>query len=281
MSVTGQVSGGLGNQLFIIFATIAHAKRQGKAARFRRFLSYGNRGSYWDTLLRGAAQYVTKARDPAPSLVYKELEHAYSPIPADADRLEGYFQSPRYFEDKCAEILGELGLASMRADVRARGQALGMFPPDSAASVSVHFRLGDYKWAASHLLGVNYYRAALERAVADLGPLTVWCFYETNDAADVATVSDWMRQLGECGATIKSVPDLVAGAPAFADWEELLLMSCCDHHIIANSTFSWWGAYLNDSPGKRVYRPSGWFGVSDASKHTTRDVCPPEWQAID
>ncbi len=44
------------------------------------------------------------------------------------------------------------------------------------------------------------------------------------------------------------------------DWEQMILMSLCQHHIIANSTFSWWGAYLRESVDGMVYYPSKWFG---------------------
>jgi len=55
----------------------------------------------------------------------------------------------------------------------------------------------------------------------------------------------------------------------------MLLMSVCDHTIIANSTFSWWGAYFNQNPGKMVCYPDTWFGP--ALKHDTRDLCPTDW----
>ena len=44
------------------------------------------------------------------------------------------------------------------------------------------------------------------------------------------------------------------------DWEKLLCMSCCNHNIIANSSFSWWGAYFNKNTEKKIYYPSQWFG---------------------
>ena len=61
------------------------------------------------------------------------------------------------------------------------------------------------------------------------------------------------------------------------DWEELLYMSCCHHHIIANSTFSWWGAFFNPRQ-KIVCYPSKWFGKK--VNHDTKDLFPENWIKI-
>jgi hypothetical protein len=68
------------------------------------------------------------------------------------------------------------------------------------------------------------------------------------------------------------------GDNTLADWEQLLLMSCCHHNIIANSTFSWWAAYFNSWKDKIVCYPSVWFG--NIANHDTKDLCPEEWIKI-
>ena len=64
------------------------------------------------------------------------------------------------------------------------------------------------------------------------------------------------------------------------DWEELLLMSCCQHNIIANSSFSWWGAYLSNNPIQITCYPSKWFGPLLTNKNDTSDLFPPTWSCI-
>ena len=63
------------------------------------------------------------------------------------------------------------------------------------------------------------------------------------------------------------------------DWEQMLMMSCCEHNIIANSSFSWWGAYFNGNEDKIVCYPNVWFGPKLANKDTG-DLCPNSWELI-
>ena len=60
------------------------------------------------------------------------------------------------------------------------------------------------------------------------------------------------------------------------DWKELFYMSSCEHMIVANSTFSWFGAYLNNNPSKIIIRPDEWFGVNNQDK-SLEDLFPTDW----
>ena len=61
------------------------------------------------------------------------------------------------------------------------------------------------------------------------------------------------------------------------DYQELMFMSNCEHLIIANSTFSWFGAYLNDYPEKKVIYPNKWFGILNSSKNDMKDLFMNNW----
>ena len=243
-STTGDVRGGLGNQLFIVFTTLAYAKRTGRSPWFARAAQYGARAAYWDTLLSDAP-----IRPESAQIVAVFIEHPsqiYAEIPDGADLLYGYFQSPLYFMGESESIVRELRILERREPLRSR---IG-----PGCNISMHFRLGDYKRVGAPILDINYYRSALAVVASELGPATVRYFFESEY---VEIVTGWISQLREQFPTLEYCS---VQSGTHTDWEDLLTMSLCDHHIIANSTFSWWGAFFNPSTKKRVACPANWLG---------------------
>lgn len=182
----------------------------------------------------------------------------------DGTYLDGYWQSERYFESVAPSIREEF-----RARFPLSEASAGALASIRAAecSVSVHVRRGDYVTnpdaARVHgALDVDYYRRAMRELRGELGSPRFFVFSDEKQWAAAAFDSD---------------PDveIVAVNDSSRNQEDLELMTACRHHVIANSSFSWWGAWLNPLPGKIVIAPQRWFvdPTVDSS-----DVVPPDWR---
>lgn len=200
------------------------------------------------------------------SLSYKKETHFHFD-PAvleltDGVYLDGYWQSERYFADVADVIRTDLTMANP-AD--RQNQAL-LEQIGSGNAVSVHVRRGDYvtdtHTADYHgFCGLDYYRRAIQY-IADVIANPV-LFVFSDDL-------DWVR------ANLNTpYPTTIVGhnGPQ-RGVEDLRLMSACQHHILANSSFSWWGAWLDPRPDKIVVAPQRWFNKYDAD---TKDLCPESW----
>lgn len=133
------------------------------------------------------------------------------------------------------------------------------------ASVSVHVRRGDYlDLDDAPVLPAAYYRQAVELIAARVGGLRIFVFSDT---------PDWARSVLEFGHATEHVD--VNGEDAAE--EDLRLMTMCRHHVIANSSFSWWGAWLAGTSGA-VVAPKYWMMRSDTHYP---DLFPESWIAID
>lgn len=289
--------GGLGNQLFMIFATVSYALDHNLGFRFVSYsdkVMDGSRDTYWSTLLRGFKHlYGTPIQQLAK---YNEPAFHYVPIPdelaandAPGYMLEGYFQSYKYFEKNYEKIVGMLNLREQIADVRQKyANYFG------GKNVVVHFRLDDYiNLQAYHCIKKpDYYVHALVALQKDLVArgdgiqnYNILYFCQKNDDQIVdqflRIIKDTLKALPE-SANFKNVDLNFTRVPdSIPDWEQMLLMVNCDHFVMANSTFSWWGAYFCDKPDKLVYYPKMWFGPALAADKKTDDLCPPTWTMID
>jgi hypothetical protein len=180
----------------------------------------------------------------------------------DGIYLHGYWQSEKYFANISDIIRHELSVKSALAgrDEEMAGQIA------SCESVSVHIRRADYVTKAYTELfdpcGLEYYSASIEH----LSRLVKrpYYFVFTDDKA-------WVRENFTLPYPIIFVDH---NGPA-KNYEDLRLMSLCKHNIIANSTFSWWGAWLNENPIKRVFAPQKWF--SEKAYSSPKDLIPDSW----
>lgn len=179
--------------------------------------------------------------------------------------LEGYWQTEKYFTNIREELLNEITLRRPLSEMAERIERDII----SSASVGIHVRRGDYVTnqgaAGVHgTCGPLYYGAAIASIT---GKLPNPHFFVFSD--DIAWVKENLP-LDPAMATY------VSGA-GISDEEELMLMSRCQHTIIANSSFSWWGAWLNRNEKKIVIAPKEWF--RDPSKNAP-DLIPPSWIQI-
>jgi hypothetical protein len=170
----------------------------------------------------------------------------------DYTDLYGYFQSERYFESISDSIRQDFTFknpdTSLMTELRRAAEGKPV--------VSIHVRRGDYITLPDHhpLLTKEYYESSMSVFKDVLFVIfsddPEWCEYqEMFDGCMVVDASD---------ATV------------------MYTMSQCDHNIIANSSFSWWGAWLNNNYHKVVIAPKGWFGPA-YSEYDLSDLYPSRW----
>jgi hypothetical protein len=175
--------------------------------------------------------------------------------------LAGYWQSEKYFCNVASQIRADfsfrLPLENNNAElVRQIGQV---------NAVSLHVRRGDYasdpKTTATHgLCSLDYYRAAIRHVSERVQQPTFFVFSD-----DIA----WIKS----NLQIDFPHQYIDHNHGTESYNDMRLMSLCRHHIIANSSFSWWGAWLNPSIDKIVIAPKRWF----ANQTDVRDLLPQDW----
>ena len=178
--------------------------------------------------------------------------------------LVGYWQNYRIVEEVADELRTELRFKEL-----ATGENLRLLDQirSSKTSISLHMRRGDYTLAAEGniALPLAYYSNAISIFKQRFDDPTFFVFSD-----DIPFARNNLPR------NIKAV--FVEHNDGFAAHEDLRLMSACQHHIIANSTFSWWGAWLNSSPGKMVIAPGEWLLQADARYF---ELLPPRWTLAD
>ena len=198
-------------------------------------------------------------------MIYREKSFRFDPTlrasTTDRTYLVGYFQSERYFEDSRTLLLEELKFPTSP-------------PPELASliqstpSVSLHIRRGDYATNPitrqfHGMCSLDYYAKAVELLTEKLGPIHLFVFSD-----DLA----WAREKLHFAHPVT----FVEGHSGAHSYKDMQLMSLCHHHIIAYSSFSWWGAWLNPSPEKIVIAPRQWFAEPTAESQS-QDLVPPSW----
>jgi len=261
-----EFEGGLGNQLFQIFNTISYCLDTNSSYVF--YNSYlGYRKLYWDNFLSNLKNNVINQLPEKYGIIkedsfsYKNLKN-YNVID-NKILIKGYFQSYKYFEhnfDKICEIINIKNKISNDENV-----------------ISLHLRIGDYKYFDGFtILPIDYYINSIKYIINEtkIDNYKIIFFYEKIDE-DNENIKDKINLISSIYPKI----NIIKCSDDLTDYEEMLLMSNCTHNIIANSTFSYWGAFLNKNKNKIVTYPSLWFN-NNLKDNNLIDLFPESWIKI-
>lgn len=290
--ITITVYGGLGNQLFQLFTLLAYRYRTGnEVVLFRSLLSCNRPNSkgelsvYWNTPLMFCFNdlFQDNVID-CGSIVFtmvKWIENRYVTLEDHISKcqldqqnifLQGCFQSFQYFEREKDSIFETIKLNDIKRNVLIKNCWY-----DYGNTVSMHFRIGDYANLSQYhpVLPVEYYLKALQHLILDtkINSWNILYFYEKQNHNEVDMMIQLLKQKNPELNFIPINHDI-------DDWEQMIMMSLCRSNIIANSTFSWWGAYFNTLIDKKVYYPSLWHGPQ-LNYINTEMLFPPSWTRID
>ncbi len=278
--LTIDLIGGLGNQLFQIFTLISLSlnKKIYFKIPFKKKDTHSPhdnnslRPTYWNTIFKTIHKFTYELEEPTLYYVEKSFQYnSFDNINFNNNKnikLRGYFQSYKYFQNNFNKIKILLNI-DKQIDIIKNNNIL-YFNEDI---ISLHFRIGDYKNVIDYhpILNIQYYVKAINFILNKTNITTILYFGEDKDDNEITNKINQLKLLYNNIKFIKCNNLL-------ADWEQLFLMSCCNHNIIANSTFSWWGAFLNNNNNKIVCYPSIWFGKK--CNNDTSDLFPENWNKI-
>ena len=220
-------------------------------------------GKEWYAVLRRALSWTRRTEGQL--VTEPDPANGWSPalLQAENSYLQGYWQSERYFESVAEQVRRDF---QFRLPLSAADEALAQ-EIQSHHSVSVHIRRGDYlkerRRADYEVCTATYYRRAIAYIQAHV-PEPV--FYVFSDDPS------WGKEQGLFPQGTRFI-DGHNGQQAYIDMQ---LMSLCRHHIIANSSFSWWGAWLGQTADTIVVAPRPWFHLRPRP-----DILPFQWTPID
>lgn len=181
--------------------------------------------------------------------------------------VDGYWQNEKYFKGIEGIIKKEFTLKNLSSPLFCKLSNEMV----NSKSVSIHIRRGDYIHSKETnkvhgVCSLNYYNQAIKIINGSVKDPTFFVFSDE---------IDWAKN------NLKlNYPTFFVSNKLMKDGEELILMSKCRHNIIANSSFSWWGAWLSENPHKIVIAPKQWFSKERMKKRGESNIIPKDWITI-
>jgi hypothetical protein len=180
--------------------------------------------------------------------------------------LIGYWQSDFFFKENASVILKDFSFKTSKVENASISEKIKL-----TDSVSVHIRRGDYVSNEQTMklhgtCSIEYYKTAIELIMKQV-PESEFYFFSDEP--------EWVKD----NIKIPYRNYIINWNKGKDSYEDMRLMSLCKHNIIANSSFSWWGAWLNQNPNKIVIAPAKWFANSEMNNNS-HDLIPEKWHRI-
>lgn len=195
---------------------------------------------------------------------FKYVRAYLSPPTRGTVYLNGYWQHQDYFSPIRKTLLEDFRLKP-EFDLTQNPLVQEILATES---VSLHFRRGEDQ--VNKFYGAcppAYYERCLDELAKRLPDAALRIYVFSNDI-------EWVKQ----NFTSRFPTTFVTPSHGLTDFQELVAMSLCKHNVIANSTFSWWAAWLNDNPGRHVFAPWPW--LINEERYDCNELLPKEWIRI-
>ncbi|WP_316759850.1 alpha-1,2-fucosyltransferase [Pedobacter aquatilis] len=274
-----KLKGGLGNQMFQ-YATAKMLAKKTKLFFDNNFFDLHNTSNDYFTAREFSLHIFTKIKIikanqilkyilkktllPGSKRIFQSEENEwidFKKIAFSHAYINGYFQNENYFKEIRNELLIDFNFPEVQEYNLPLEQQITM----EENSVAMHVRRGDYlkpHVESFHgVLPIDYYKLAVEKINKRVHAPHYYIF--SDDPA-------WCEQ----NFKFLKTEYTIVSKPGNYDWEEMKIMGCCKHYIIANSSYSWWAAWLNKNPDKIVIAPRNWLVKKEL------DIIPAAWLKI-
>jgi hypothetical protein len=247
------LQGGLGNYLFQIASSYCLADDNGDTFVVDNNDIYGQHG-HINTYKTNILRHIKFVDGFTPLNRYSEPKFSHTEIPYQEDlKLNGYYQSEKYFNREKILELFKIDQESKDYIDKKYGDVL------KTNTCSIHVRRGDYlNFPQNHpVMPIEYYQKGID-------------YIKVDNYLIFSNDLEWSKD------TFKG--DNIIHIDGNSDYVDLYLMSMCNNNITANSSFSWWGAWLNTNEGKVVVSPQRWFGPRGPKDD--HDLIPKTWTRL-